>query len=267
MTAFTSDPQPKDLTILGRRVHVWVGGTGPALLLFHSAWGDAEMSWSAVWKDLSRSFTIIAPDMPGFAQSDPLPIPTLAESARVMKSLVEGLRVDRVLVIGNSFGVAHAIEFASTFPDCTRHLVIVNGGYLPYVPTFLKKLISVPVIEKPFRSLMRNMVYSNKAFARAFPNPAALPPGFIERIRGYEDKHSRIVFDTAMNQPRPQSVPKVPTTVIWGTGDRLVSLNQRELIRKWLNNPSFIPIEGAGHMPQVERAEEFVAAVKSVGKG
>jgi pimeloyl-ACP methyl ester carboxylesterase len=33
---------------------------------------------------------------------------------------------------------------------------------------------------------------------------------------------------------------------------------------KWLASPRFVPIEDAGHMPQVERPAEFVDAVKSV---
>ena len=34
------------------------------------------------------------------------------------------------------------------------------------------------------------------------------------------------------------------------------------MIRKWLGNPEFIPIENAGHMPQIEEPKKFVEAVK-----
>jgi pimeloyl-ACP methyl ester carboxylesterase len=259
------NPQPTDLMLSGKRVHVWTGGTGPALLLLHSAWGDAEMSWGPVWNELSVFFTIIAPDLPGFGTSEPLDDPSLAANAGVLKELLSRQKVDRAMVVGNSFGVTIAIEFASLYPELARLLVLVNGGYLPSLPGFIKKLISLPIVEKRFRTLMRNITYSDNAFAKAFPNLSGLPPGLIDRIRQNEDRQSRIVFDTFMNQDKPQTRPSVPSTIIWGTGDRLVSMRQASAIRKWFNNARYVTIEGAGHMPQVERPEEFVVAMKRTG--
>jgi pimeloyl-ACP methyl ester carboxylesterase len=263
----TMNPQPTDLMLSGKRVHVWTGGTGPALLLLHSAWGDGSMSWAPVWNDLSQSFFVIAPDMPGFGASDPLDKPSLAANARVLKELLDSQKADCAVVVGNSFGAAVAIEFASTFPERTRLLVLVNGGYVPALPGFMRKLISSPVLEKRFRAFIRNMTYSDKALAKAFPNPANLPPGFFDRIRQNAEKHSRIVFDTILNQTKPQVLPSVPIAIIWGTGDRLATMKQAGTLRKRLGNVKFITIEGAGHMPQVERPGEFVEAVKTVGEG
>jgi pimeloyl-ACP methyl ester carboxylesterase len=255
-------PQPTDLMLSGKRVHVWIGGTGPALLLLHSAWGDASMSWAPVWNELSRFFTVLAPDMPGFGASDPLDLPTLSANARVLKDLLDSRKTDRAIVVGNSFGAAIAIEFAASFPESTRLLVLVNGGYVPALPKFMRKLISLPALEKPFRALIRKATYSDKALAKAFPKPSKLPSGFIDQIRTNEEKQSRVVFDTILNHEKPQVPPSVPVAMIWGTGDRLLSMNQLKTLRKWLGNAKFVPIENAGHMPQVERPEEFVAAMR-----
>lgn len=257
---------PIDLTISGRWLHVWTGGAGPVLLLLHSAWGDAEMSWFRVWDELSRFFTIIAPDMPGFGASDPLDIPSLAANAQVLKDLLEDQKADRALVVGNSFGTAIAIEFASTFPERTRRLVVVNGGYVPALPGLLKKMVAGSFVEKKFRAVMRNVAYSDKALAKAFPDPAVLPAGFFDRIHRNEERHSRIVFDAFMNQAAPQLQPAVPATVIWGTADRLTTMRQARILQKWLGNADFTPIDGAGHMPQIERPEVFMDAIKRAEK-
>jgi pimeloyl-ACP methyl ester carboxylesterase len=259
------NPASNNITLRGKRIRVWTGGKGPALLLLHSAWGDAAMSWSPVWSSLGDHFTVIAPDLPGFGSSEPLDQPTLAGNAVVLKDLLEYLKTDRSIVVGNSFGVAVALEFASTFPDRTRRVVLVNGGYLPLVPGFIKKAISLPIFEKRFRALMRKATYSDKAFARAFPNPDTLPLMFFERIRRNEETQSRIVFDTFMRQTKPQVQPQAPVTMIWGTGDRLVTMKQAGMLRTWLGNPDYIPIEGAGHMPQAEQPEAFVEAIKRAG--
>ncbi|KAF0216943.1 MAG: 2-hydroxy-6-oxo-6-phenylhexa-2 4-dienoate [Geobacteraceae bacterium] len=259
------NPLPKDLMLSGKRIHLWTNGTGPPLLLLHSAWGDAEMSWASVWNDLSANFTVIAPDLPGFGASEPLDEPTLAANAEVLKEVLDVQKIDRAIVVGNSFGAAVAIEFASSFPERTLRIVLVNGGYLPVLPAFIRKLISLPVVEKRFRAFIRNMNYSVKAFSKAFPNPAKLPPLFFDRIRRNEEKQAQVVFDTFMRQTKSQAPPSAPATMIWGTGDRLVTMTQAGIIRKWLGKPDFVPIEGAGHLPQVEQPAEFVEAMKKVG--
>ncbi len=253
--------------ILGKNSYWWRGGAGPALLLLHSAWGDAELSWSPVWNVLSRSFTVVAPDMPGFGRSDDSDVPSLTGRSRLLKGLLDHQEFDRVLVIGNSFGASLAIEFASRFPERVSHLVIVNGGYLPAIPRFVKGIIAALFLESVFRQLMRKAVYSEKAFAKAFPDRTLLSPGFFEVIRQCEERHSRAVFDALMQQTAPQQMPKTPATMIWGTGDRLMSMRQAESMRSWLGDPIFVPLVGAGHMPQVEQPEAFVAAIKKVGTG
>lgn len=260
------NPEPKDIIISGKRIHVWTNGTGPALLLLHSAWGDAEMSWARVWSGLNAYFTVISPDLPGFGASEPLDEPSLASNARVLKELLDVLKIDRVVVVGNSFGVSIAIEFASVFPEYIRRIVLVNGGYLPLLPPFIRKLISLPVVEKRFRRFIRNMNYSDKAFGKGFPNADKLPPRFFERIRRNEERQARVVFDTFMRQTKPQVPPSVPAALVWGTGDRLVTMKHAKIISTWLGKPDFVPIEGAGHMPQVEQPEAFVEAMKRLGE-
>jgi len=172
--------RPEYITLSGKRVRVWTGGTGPALLLLHSAYGDAELSWASVWNDLGENFTVITPDLPGFGASEMPSQPTLAATARMLKELLDFLKVDGAILVGNSFGVSVALEFASAFPELTHHVVVVNGGYLPLLPAAMKKVISLPFVENRFRTLMRNFSYSDMAFSKAFPNPEKLPPIFFD---------------------------------------------------------------------------------------
>ncbi len=251
-----------DITVSGKRVRVRTAGAGPALLLLHSAWGDAELSWERVWDELSSSFFVIAPDMPGFGASERPDQPSLAGTARVMKEVLDRERQTKAIVVGNSFGVAAAIEFAGAYPDRTERLVLVNGGYLPAIPGFIRKVIAIPPIEKRFHAFMRSFVYSDQAFAKAFPNPGKLPPQFFDRIRRNEESQSRIVFDTFMSQTKIQARPSLPVALIWGTGDSLVTAKQLAQIRKWVGEHRFFPIAGAGHLPQVDAPQLFVEAVK-----
>ena len=253
--------QEQVLTLTGRKVHFWKGGSGPALLLLHAAWGDAEMSWSRVWDQLAQTYTVIAPDLPGFGQSDKLSTPALSGMATMLKELLDALHLDRATVVGNSFGAGVAIKFENDHPKMVTQLVLVDGGYMPVIPGFMKKLISLPGVNQGFRALIRKITFSRKTLNRSFVNPAKLPAGFLEKIEQNAMAYSRISFDTVMNLNLPLSKPTAPTLLVWGAEDGLSTLKQADAIQKWIPEARLITIDGAGHMPQVEKPEEFVAAV------
>jgi pimeloyl-ACP methyl ester carboxylesterase len=253
--------QSQVLTFSGRKVLFWKGGSGPALLLLHAAWGDAEMSWSRVWDQLAQSHTVIAPDLPGFGQSEKLSTPSLSGMAAMLKELLGALHLDHAVVVGNSFGAGVAIKFENDHRKMVSQLVLVDGGYMPVIQGFLKKLISLPGVNQGFRALIRNITFSRKTLNRSFANPSQLPAGFFEKIEQTTMAYSRISFDTIMNHSSPLSKPTAPTLLVWGAEDGLTTLKQADALQKWIPEARLITIDNAGHMPQVEKPEEFVAAV------
>lgn len=261
MAADAQTPKPQNITLSGQRIHFWRGGTGQGLLLLHAAWGDAEMSWSSVWNQLSLSFMVIAPDLPGFGLTSGLPRPSLSAMAQLLQQLLAALNVDRVITVGNSFGAAVAIQFAGDFPNSASQLVLVNGGYMPPVPSFARMLIALPLLNQGFRLLIRQLSFSSRALKRSFVDARKLPPGFFEKILHNAPAYSKTSFDTIMNSTGPLAKPTVPTLLLWGAQDGLAPLKQAQALQQWIPGAELIFIEGAGHMPQQERPEEFVASI------
>jgi pimeloyl-ACP methyl ester carboxylesterase len=253
--------QAQDIILQGQRVHFWKGGKGHGILLLHSAWGDAEMSWSPVWDRLARSFSVLAPDLPGFGRSSPMPRPGFPSMAQVLKELIDSQHLDRVIVVGNSFGAGLAIQFAADHQEKVSHLVLVNGGYIPPLPGFMRKLIALPVVKQGFRLLMRKMAYSRAALKRSFVDRSRLPSAFFEKIEQNEPVYSRISFDTFMNSPMPLPKPVVPTLLLWGADDGLAPLKHAQALQDRMPAARLIAIQGAGHMPQIERPQEFLSAI------
>ncbi len=62
----------------------------------------------------------------------------------------------------------------------------------------------------------------------------------------------------------PQARPVSPTLVLWGTQDKLGPLKYAHLLQEWIPDARLVPLERAGHMPQVERPEEFVSAIMAL---
>jgi pimeloyl-ACP methyl ester carboxylesterase len=256
--------QAQVITLSGQPVHFWKGGAGPAVLLLHAAWGDAELSWNRSWNDLARSCTVVAPDLPGFGRSSSLSRPSLPGMASRLKELIDALQLDRVVVIGNSFGAAVAIQFAHGYPKAVSHLVLVDGGYAPLIPGPLRSIIALPVVKQLFARIIRYLTFSRRTLKRSFADLSKLPAGFIETIQGTARAYSGISFDTIMNMTEPLAKPVVPTLLVWGERDGLATMQQAEALRKWMPDARFVTIKDAGHMPQVERPQEFVAMISGV---
>jgi len=254
--------QSQAITLSGHSIRFWKGGTGPGLLLLHAAWGDAEMSWSRTWGQLSRGYTVVAPDLPGFGRSAQLPEPSLSNMAKKLKELIDALHLDRVVVVGNSLSAAVAIELVHEYPQACSRLVLVNGGYMPLIPGPLRTISALPIVNRIFRRLIRHLTFSPQTVKRSFADPSQLPGGFFEKIQRTAPAYSRISFDIVMNMTEPQARPTVPTLLIWGAQDGLAAMKQAKALQKWMPEARFVTIEGAGHMPQVERPREFVTVIR-----
>ena len=102
----------------------------PALLLVHDAPGSSEQAEPLIG-ELAAHFFVVAPDLPGCGESDPLTnAPTVEAFAQALAALAARLGIDRWLVYGIGFGGSTALAFADRFPDLVTGLA-VQGLVLP----------------------------------------------------------------------------------------------------------------------------------------
>jgi pimeloyl-ACP methyl ester carboxylesterase len=118
------------LTIHGhRRAFVRTGkdvGTAPTLLLLHGLGAD-HTTWDPVIDQLARRYTVIAPDLLGHGESaKPRADYTLGGYANGMRDLLTVLGIDKVTLVGHSFGGGVAMQFAYQFPERTERLILVG---------------------------------------------------------------------------------------------------------------------------------------------
>src|SRR5215203_4413481 len=118
------------LVVHGYRRAFRISGSGPALLLLHGLACDSS-TWRDVIPSLSEHFTVIAPDLLGHGESDkPDADYSLGGYANGMRDLLTVLGIDKVTVVGHSFGGGVAMQFAYQFPERTERLVLVGSGGL-----------------------------------------------------------------------------------------------------------------------------------------
>lgn len=110
-------------TSLGQ-IHYLTEGDGPLLLVMHATTHSAKM-FSRFIPHLSDEYRVVAPDLFGFGNSDPLPtdidIPQLAES---MCELVSNLGEESAHVFGLHTGNKIGVAMGARLPDRVEQLVL-----------------------------------------------------------------------------------------------------------------------------------------------
>ena len=115
----------------GASVRVIEAGAGNAaaapLLLIHGVGMRAE-AWGPQIAALARDFRVIAVDMPGHGESDPLPgDPRLPDYVAWAARVVEALGLGAVSVAGHSMGSLIAGGLAVERPDLVTRAALLNG--------------------------------------------------------------------------------------------------------------------------------------------
>ncbi len=119
------------VTVGSRRLHYHRAGDGPVLVLLHASACSAKVMRSHI-DLLSESFTVIAPDTPGFGLSDLLPVQqvTTEDLADALADTLDALGIDQVSVYGRHTGAQIAVEFAARHP--ARCAMALTDGFPVY---------------------------------------------------------------------------------------------------------------------------------------
>ena len=111
--AFARDFRSHFTQIDGTRIHYVKGGEGPPLVLLHG-WPESSCSFRRIMPELGKHFTVIAPDLRGFGDSNrPSPANMSKEQITAdVTELVRRLGYEQVSVIGHDWGGVIAYEMA-----------------------------------------------------------------------------------------------------------------------------------------------------------
>jgi pimeloyl-ACP methyl ester carboxylesterase len=136
---------PGTVEVHGHARGVRVLGTGPTALLLVHGIGSAGATWDAVAPGLAEHFTVIVPDLLGHGHSaKPRADYSIGGYANGMRDLLGLLDIERVTVVGHSFGGGVAMQFAYQFPERTDRLVLVGSGGLGSQVSIALRALTLP---------------------------------------------------------------------------------------------------------------------------
>lgn len=111
------------------QVHYRTAGTGPLLVMLHASPGSSKQLEALIGR-FAATHTVIAPDTPGFGDSDALvnQAPTIADYAVALAEFLDALKIARADVYGSHTGASIGAELAILQPSRVRRLIQDGAG-------------------------------------------------------------------------------------------------------------------------------------------
>jgi pimeloyl-ACP methyl ester carboxylesterase len=270
--------QVQHVTIHGHRRAYVVRGSGPALLLLHGL-GCDHTTWVPVIDSLARRYTVIAPDLLGHGQSDkPRADYSVGGYANGMRDLLTVLGIDRVSVVGHSFGGGVAMQFAYQFPERTERLILVgSGGLGPEVSPAIRAIttpgfqqamgvLTLPGVRHAGRAGLRALAATGIRATRDLAEVAEIYDSFKDpRTRAAIRHVVRAVVDwrgqIVTMSDRAYLTEAMPMCVVWGRNDLVIPVRHANHAATLAPTARVEIIPNAGHFPHKDHPQRFVKIV------
>ncbi|HEX8558123.1 MAG TPA: alpha/beta fold hydrolase [Pyrinomonadaceae bacterium] len=258
-----AQPATKEAVVFGQKIQYVEAGSGPVVVLLHGLGGSA-LNWAFNTPALAQKFRVIVPDQVGFGRSDkPFVNYRVATYVDFLDKLLAELKVERASLVGNSMGGWVAAAYALKHPSKVERLVLVDAaGFAPPKEFDLAALAGLNPSTREDMKRLAGMVFFNPALR----SDAAVDMLLAQRLSagdGYTIQRlvESIYRGEDMLDGRLGAV-KQPVLLVWGREDGLTPLGREgERFRRELPQAQMVVFEQCGHVPQVEKAAEFNAAV------
>lgn len=275
-------PRAHEAVVLGLRTSWLEAGdpTAPPVVLLHGL-GATNASMLPLLADLSHDHRVLAPDAPGFGNSE---APPASYSSAWFAAWVEAFQARThtrgAVLIGNSMGGRIALEAGLAHASSVRALVLLSPSpafrrlrqYVPLVRVLRPQLARMPLPALPHRLVIegiRGMMSVPERLPEAWYDAAA-----DEAVRVFRSPAHRVAFFSCARQiyleeahgrrgfwdRLPGLLP--PALFVWGDRDRLVPASFAHHVSNALPSATSVVIGDCGHVPHFEHPAQTTRLIR-----
>ncbi|HKP10529.1 MAG TPA: alpha/beta fold hydrolase [Blastocatellia bacterium] len=240
-------------------------GSGEPVVFLH-AFPLNQTMWDEQVAALSHHCRTVTLDLRGFGGSDAGHGPAeMEQMAADVRGLMSALDIERATLVGLSMGGYVALAFYREYPDAVRALVLADTRASADTHAALaRRLQSAEKAEREGASAIADdmtPLLLGQTTQQARPDIAARVRAMVEgnspqaisaAQRGMAMRRDSTYILAAMD---------FPTLIIVGAEDRLTPVAEAESLRDGIRGARLRVIEGAGHLSNIERPDEFNAAL------
>jgi len=257
-------PAVETAEVGGRRIsYVGTGQDGDVVLLVHGYGGDRN-SWLFLQEPMAARYRVYALDLPGHGTSSKdVGDGSVEMLADTVLGVLNAIGVQRAHLVGHSLGGAVALAATARDPLRVSSLTLIapsgfgpeiNAGYLRGFAGAQTRRELKPVVGELFADeslVTRQLVDDLLAYKRLDGAEAALHTLLGTLLDGDAQRTGSAAALAAAGGA-------VPVTVVWGSADRIIPPAHAESVAGAARHV----VDGAGHMPHMERPAEVQAAVE-----
>jgi len=214
----------------GKISFLYRGGKFPIIAL-HGIGSSAE-SFAKLEKYLDGRFELFFIDLLGHGRSPKPDIEYTIEMQYIaLYDFIKSIGIQNFALIGNSYGGWVALRFSLKYNNPAYLVLVDSAGLQPpvgsmpeeFINQFVKYLVNSN--NRNDEKVLKNMIFNNQK------------PEWRLNINDLESINSR-------------------TLIIWGKNDGIIDIKYAKIFYEHIKNSKLFIID-AGHMPQLEKPEEF----------
>jgi pimeloyl-ACP methyl ester carboxylesterase len=230
---------------------VIIKGEGAPVVYLHGPFGQ---EWDGFLDDLAAYRRVYAPAHAGAEETEDLEqLDGIPDLLLYYDDLFDRLGLERVDLVGHSFGGMVAAEYAATFRDRVGKLVLIDamGLWRDDAPVEDHLLVSPQKLVKLlFNDPSKPDVAANLAMPK---EPAAMNAAIVDRFGALASTSHFIHPIPERGLKRRLRRIKADTLIMWGAQDALVPAVYASEFAKLIPAARVQMIENAGHVPQLEQ--------------
>ena len=255
-------------TIEGARLRLIDSGSGTPVVFIHGL-GASMYGWRHQFPAaLGAGYRVVAFDNLGFGFSDkPAHGYSNAAYARLVATLLDSLGIASAVLVGHSMGGAIAAEVALAYPERVRGMVLIGAaGYGMRWPGALKiaRWPLLGAVATAFRSrwiigrLLRSTFLDPHKVTEADVDQYYAPVPDPRYPRALRSILREFRFDTLGGR---LAALHAPTLILWGDGDRWVSVRDGSRFARELPRSEFVLLQHTGHDAPEESPDQVNRAL------
>jgi 3-oxoadipate enol-lactonase len=271
----TSDSTEKRLSYEKANIHYRVSGEGEPVLLLHGGFLDLSMWDSQIDALIKAGFRVIRYSDIGHGKTESGTKQLLG--CAIAKALLDTLGIQTINIVGLSWGARIAMDFALTYPEKMKRLVLVSPGLNGW--NWGLDTLAGKNNEAMFKAMNSNdTLMIVEAFQRNWTDGprrdktkvnAAVRQTIAAMITNNLRRHWGEQWSREQRPPSGERLEKItcPTLLVKGECDVLDIIAIVDLLSKKLPDSRTVEIKGVAHTLTMEKPEEFNKAAIDFLKG
>ena len=239
----------------------------PLIVLVHGFVGSKE-NWLPLMRELSRDYRLVAPDLPGWGESQRIagsdygPLAQMQRLAQFIRTLGE----TPALVVGHSMGGQLVGLLASRHPELVQRIGLMSAAGVTFEENAFANAVLAgenpyQVTTKPELRRFLGIVFADPPFV-----PWPVDEALVRRRRADRDFEQR-VLDAIGRGPEALLLEselaniRAPALLLWCRDDKVIDVSAAQTFARGLRDSTTVLLSGCGHMPLMAQPRQVAEAV------